>query len=64
MTMIYIDTYHDRKLRRNYRQDDPRRSNGSRLKDGYEYDGSSLSVRGEKGRVEERGANRDRGIQK
>ena len=31
--MIYICTYHDRKLRRNYRQDDPRRSNGNRLKD-------------------------------
>lgn len=50
--MIYICIYHDRKLRRNYRQDDPRRSNGSRLKDGYEHDGSPLSIRGEKGREE------------
>lgn len=46
---------YDTELRGNYRQLDPRRSNGNRLKDGYEYDGSSLSVRGEKGRVGEGG---------
>jgi hypothetical protein len=46
---------YDSKLRRNYRQDDPRRSGGNRLKDGYEHDGSPLSIRGEKGRVEEGG---------
>lgn len=62
--MIYICTYHDIKLCRNHRQDDPLRSNGNRLKDGNEYDGSPLSLRGEKGRVEEGGASRDRGIQK
>ena len=46
---------YDSKLRRNYRQDDPRRSRGNRLKDGHEHDGSPLSIRGEKGRVEEGG---------
>ena len=52
-TLKAID--YDTELRGNYQQLDPRRGNGNRLKDGYEYDGSSLSVRGEKGRVGEGG---------
>ena len=43
---------YDRELRGAYIQSDPRRSTGNHLKDGYEYDRSSVLVGGEKGRVE------------